>query len=147
MSVTDLSTTIIWVSNTSEPICIRQNTATRREPANKKCGVCKKTENPLNNVRIELKVWYTKKRHKLTPSVVKVVWIPPHQWNAQPCTSREEKWIVKATSSFENFSISVNRIKNWWSRLSDLTRHCNCSITRHTVNWIWIWKSETQFGI
>lgn len=32
MSVTDLSTTIIWVSNTSEPICIRQKTAARREP-------------------------------------------------------------------------------------------------------------------
>lgn len=31
-SVTDLSTTIISVSNTSEPICNRQNNATRREP-------------------------------------------------------------------------------------------------------------------
>lgn len=32
MSVTDLSTTTICVSNTSEPIIIRQKTATRREP-------------------------------------------------------------------------------------------------------------------
>ena len=36
MSVTDLSTTTISVSNTSEPICIRQNTATRREPTKRK---------------------------------------------------------------------------------------------------------------
>lgn len=33
MSVTDLSTTIIRVSNTSEPICSKQNTPKRREPA------------------------------------------------------------------------------------------------------------------
>lgn len=32
MSVTDRSTTTIWVSNTSEPTCIRQKTAARREP-------------------------------------------------------------------------------------------------------------------
>lgn len=32
MSVTDRSTTIICVSNTSESTCRRQNTATRREP-------------------------------------------------------------------------------------------------------------------
>lgn len=35
-SVTVLSTTIIWVSNTSEPICIRQKTAARREPKERK---------------------------------------------------------------------------------------------------------------
>lgn len=53
ISVIDLSTTIIWVSKTSEPICIRQKTATRREPKNNQemRTIWYRSKNPQNSMR------------------------------------------------------------------------------------------------
>lgn len=54
---------------------------------------------------------------KLTPFVVKVVWIPPHQRNAQPYISRGEKLTEKATLFISNMLyicfVTINYIKNY----------------------------------
>lgn len=73
-SVTDLSTTTISVSNTSEPICIRQKSATRREPNGIGEFVVSSvvTRANINDTLL----YYTKmrnKKRKLTSSVVKVI--------------------------------------------------------------------------
>lgn len=77
MSVTDLSTTTICVSNTSVPICIRQNTATRREPNKRKgCTVCVSTASihKITRGKAKQKARMLKQnKDKRTPSVVKVV--------------------------------------------------------------------------
>lgn len=99
MSVTDLSTTIIWVSNTSEPICNRQKTATRRE-ANEQN---ERKELVISMARFKNITLGLSKRQwlaKPTPFVVEVVRISPHQRNAQACISRWNKVDSEHSTTF-----------------------------------------------
>lgn len=91
-SVTDLSTTTISVSNTSEPRCIIQNSAILREPDKFKEQRFDKNPQRATN-KNEGRAWEDK-AGLLTSSVVEVIRVPPHERKTQPCDRRGQKLIL-----------------------------------------------------
>ena len=74
---------------------------------------------------------------KLTPSVVEVMGIAPHQGNTQPYIKKEEEKYLFAKQHYKNLmfimlKIHFVKIKHRL-RGSNPTRHCNCAATGHTV--------------